>query len=294
MSWPFSEGITVTLIELIGAVLVAVIGVVLPLWLKHKKSKPTKVAPPIAVQPEPLPVPAVVSKPTTAPISSPPVPRPAVTAITIMEIVENIERVPPFQQDDIHKHYVGMRVKWPATLRSVSRFKDESLHVTVKFTERDTLGFCRATVSDVHGLVHAPEGTLVEVEGAIEWISKYEASMVDCVITPSPLNSGPYGVLLRKSPREAMTTAWSDVERTALLLLDAKVTRTSSDPIPIGAVAKTLQMYGALNTGQYDKLLQLAEIQEKLQKEPNAEREARSAPGYCAVAADLIAELRAR
>ena len=216
--------------------------------------------------------------------------RPDITEITIAEIVENVESVPPFQRDAIHQHYVGMRVRWSGKLSSVSRIGAELMQVSVHFLEGNTLGFCSASPASVKGIVHAAEGTLVEVTGTIKDVMKYEVALEDCEVKPSAPAVPPiYAATLRRSPREAILTAWQDVERTALNLLDAKVTRPDrSLPIPVGMVGKTLQLRGALNLRYFEMLDQLAQIKDKVVAEPNADREAQTAGAYCTLAAELI------
>lgn len=96
-------------------------------------------------------------------------------------IVDNIERVPPFQRDAVRKTFLGRRVCWVGKLGTMSRIREEDFHVSVHL-EHHTLVFANARLQDLQGLEALEEGAPVEIVGTLERISRYEAHVKDAAV----------------------------------------------------------------------------------------------------------------
>ena len=109
--------------------------------------------------------------------------RRSITDLTHEQIVENIERVPPLQRDDITKHYKGIRVERIGKLRNARRRDDGSLSVSLSFLNQDGSIWCDASPDDCPDLAFVHEGTTLRVVGEISEVSKYEEKLLDCEIS---------------------------------------------------------------------------------------------------------------
>ena len=166
---------------IIGACATVFVGVGSWLFVRHPNKNPSQktetIEPPIIRQRPTLPD-------SIRPVSSPRQRRP-IAELTHAKILDNIQRVPPFQRDDILKHYREFRVSWLARLGSADMIGDK-LHVTVHLKENDLLTFCSARPEDCPGISILHEDTPIQVTGDIDRISKYEAQLINCEITPIP------------------------------------------------------------------------------------------------------------
>lgn len=105
-----------------------------------------------------------------------------ISPITHKEMADAIMAASPFQQDAIEALYIGKRVRWRATLDSVSRFRPDS---DGAFLHASTVpgGYaleCHAKIDDLECLMHLPKDSEFWLEGTIESVSRHLSSLKDC------------------------------------------------------------------------------------------------------------------
>jgi hypothetical protein len=115
------------------------------------------------------------------------------------------------------------------------------------------------------------------------------ATAAQVQVVAADLQSTQYDEIIKRSPKEAMLTAWHDTEKAALLLLDKKVARPDrTRPVPPGAVAQLLRSMNAISEHYYQALLQLAHIRNRVVHEADLVFDERQAVLYCSLAVDFI------
>ena len=74
---------------------------------------------------------------------------PSIHKLTFKEIMARIESTPPFQQNDVKRHYVGLAVNWQTRLLSISKCGEEMLKVLLIVDENGErhVGACTCEVS---------------------------------------------------------------------------------------------------------------------------------------------------
>ena len=111
---------------------------------------------------------------------------PSILDIPLKKIFDDIESRPPFQRDDVKKHYIGTRIRFEGVLRSLSKRENDEVYImlnhgpdnwyprvnfVVKVTDYPQLKFLEknapmAVVGRIADLV-ASDATLEDVK--IEW-----------------------------------------------------------------------------------------------------------------------------
>ena len=89
------------------------------------------------------------------------------------DIIKAIEQVPPFQRPSIARHYVGLKVEWPARFSSATSLGDDMVSVSLKYGWKNTffLGpwiYCNVGLADHKEIAVLHEGAPVTVRGTID------------------------------------------------------------------------------------------------------------------------------
>ncbi|HEV2047116.1 MAG TPA: hypothetical protein VGQ95_11020 [Chthoniobacterales bacterium] len=161
----------------IGTVLAAVVA-----WVLRKREARDSSAPSSSVEPRSGPLPQATKSPSEEAAHTA-TERKQITDLTHEQIVENIERVPPLQREDIIKHYRGIRVERIGKLQNARRRDDGSLSVALTFLSHGGMIWCDASPEDCPELAFINEGTPLRAVGEIAEVSKYEEKLLDCEIT---------------------------------------------------------------------------------------------------------------
>lgn len=170
-------GIIGATIGAIGAILAAVVA-----WLLRKKEVKNSSNPSSPVEPITGSLPQPGKSPSDEAIGMAKK-RKQITDLTHEQIVENIERVPPLQREDIIKHYRGIRVERTGKLQNARKRDDGSLSVALTFLDHEGMIWCDASPEDCPELAFMNEGAQLRVVGEIAEVSKWEEKLLDCEIT---------------------------------------------------------------------------------------------------------------
>jgi hypothetical protein len=86
------------------------------------------------------------------------------------EIREAIQAAPLYQQEDVAKHYVGLKVKWNLVVQSILKDGEKNITVCLSEKERDLTPWVniKAGVDEYPSLKFAKRGYKVTVEGHIK------------------------------------------------------------------------------------------------------------------------------
>jgi hypothetical protein len=109
---------------------------------------------------------------TKPPPNSPPTNIIPLESLSPEEIYNAINKAPLLQQEDVTKHYIGLKVKWEGVLSSAYKEKDDIVRILIKSEEYNLISF-NVNKNDYPGLGLLKKGTLITVEGIIDQISAY-------------------------------------------------------------------------------------------------------------------------
>jgi hypothetical protein len=120
--------------------------------------------------------------------------RPPVVSLTYDQMLISMEAVPPFQQSDVLKSFVGKRVSWSACLRAITNPLESSPDVRYPVyvccgllegsrSKYDQL-WCWASFSEANSLANVQQGGLVRVTGTILDVCSLGSTLEDCTFTP--------------------------------------------------------------------------------------------------------------
>jgi len=143
------SGIIGATIGAIGTILAAVVA-----WLLRKKEVKNSSDPSSPVEPITRSLPQPGKSPSDEAIGTAKK-RKQITDLTHEQIVENIERVPPLQREDIIKHYRGIRVERTGKLQNARKRDDGSLSVALTFLDHEGMIWCDASPEDCPELAAA-------------------------------------------------------------------------------------------------------------------------------------------
>ena len=92
-----------------------------------------------------------------------------IALLTPPEIREALGKVPPLQQGDVAKHYVGLYVQWETKLWNVKKEKDDDVTLFLLFGDSDScLIYCpHLRLSNYRELAVSKKGTPITVTGRI-------------------------------------------------------------------------------------------------------------------------------
>jgi hypothetical protein len=171
-----TEKVITTIITTAGVVAVAIIGGAFALFQNRKSKVDLREKVESALPVVPL---AKVSNPTGV---SETVERRIKS--THEQIADAIEASPLFHRDKIEKNFVGMRIRLPLRLVSI-RHSDAWSVIRGEITEKQSHceAHCQAISSNAEALILAQEGWLLDVDGEIEYVSRYYTKLKDCFFT---------------------------------------------------------------------------------------------------------------
>lgn len=170
-------GIIAAVIGAVGTILAVIVG-----WVLRKREAKNPASQSSSVEPITSTLPPASTSPPEK-VSHVFTKRKQITDLTHAQIVENIERVPPLQREDILKHYRGIRVERTGTLQNARKREDGSLSVVVRFLDHEGAIWCDAAPEDCPDLAFADEGSQLRVIGEIAEVSKWEERLLNCEIT---------------------------------------------------------------------------------------------------------------
>ncbi len=93
--------------------------------------------------------------------------------LTRGQIIEEIEKSPPFQQNEILKHYIGLSIDWNMKLSSVDKASNDNIKVTFgDIGSFDGYGIttCIVKLSDYPELAIMKRDTKIRIEAKIDSI----------------------------------------------------------------------------------------------------------------------------
>lgn len=112
-------------------------------------------------------------------------PQKEIARIDHSAMIAHIMRVPPAQQASIESHYLGMRVRWRASLFSVHRLSNGEVVVNADLPEGAVLE-CRMAEGGAAALLHVERGGPFWLEGTLELVGQAYCQLADCVALPDP------------------------------------------------------------------------------------------------------------
>jgi hypothetical protein len=94
-----------------------------------------------------------------------------ISPITPDMIIDALEKLPPFQQEDAAKHYVGLEVQWDSNLCSASKKGDDDVVVFLSVKDvRTRIIQCQVRYSECRMLGILKKGSQITVMGRIKAI----------------------------------------------------------------------------------------------------------------------------
>ena len=107
--------------------------------------------------------------------------------MTPSELVHAIDDVPPYQREEVAKHYVGLLVRWKGELRSASPSKGKKIALLLSRQQMGSVIVeCSVNESDYPSLKVMKEGTLVVIQGKIARISYGHVVLKDAELSLYP------------------------------------------------------------------------------------------------------------
>ncbi|MGD0237480.1 MAG: hypothetical protein ABSC55_23490 [Syntrophorhabdales bacterium] len=110
------------------------------------------------------------------------VPLEKVSSLSFYRIGEMIDAVPPHQQDEIRKHFVGTKVSWDAYLNSATKNAGGivTLYLSPGPGRIDRLLYqilCQVALDDYRELSVLPDGARMRIEGEIAKADKWDVEL---------------------------------------------------------------------------------------------------------------------
>jgi hypothetical protein len=104
-----------------------------------------------------------------------------ISSLSYFRIGEVIEAVPPLQQDEIKKSFVGIRVSWDAYLKSASKDSEGIVNLRLSPSPRAPYRLhtihCTVALDDYRELSILPEGAHMRIDGEIAKASTWDVEL---------------------------------------------------------------------------------------------------------------------
>jgi hypothetical protein len=120
-----------------------------------------------------------ISRPAQVPVQLAPLPK---------EIIDEIRKRPPLQQDEAAKHYVGQRFKWHVTLSYASEVKSGNteqgiVRIGFKDRGRDSWVRCSLSLAEYPSLKTTKEGADFYITGTVSEVDS-GINLIDVTLEP--------------------------------------------------------------------------------------------------------------
>lgn len=144
--------------------------------------------------------------------------------LSFRDLQNALESVPPLQQQDIKKHYIGLPVRWKGFLQSAEKLspqlfsfseqqlKDEFTHVSLRISDKDDEYFsagCTIKLAKNRWLATMKRGTPLVIEGEIEEFDAWHAKLSNAKLSMIEAEIITDGEEKRALEKQLINTSWS-------------------------------------------------------------------------------------